>query len=235
MAMFPWFKFWNKIDTHWLYKDSRAFHVFCDLLIQINKQKDHRLQQDQCITTHTEIANRTQVERSKVKRVLERMRDDTMLHSKLTRRMTRAGWQTSLLITMVNWEKHQGRDTLFDQEMTRGRGSNKGNKQEVRLKNTYSLTRARGTVEEISAFCVSVGLPASDGEWFFDHCEGNGWINGKSPIRDWRATIRSWKAIHCMASQKARINGNGNGHVRHSRFDPVAATKANIERFKNGA
>lgn len=63
---------------------------------------------------------------------------------------------------------------------------------------------ARGTQEEIEAFCVSLGLPASDGKWFFFKCEGNGWKNGGEPIKNWKMTIRAWQAAGHMASQKAK-------------------------------
>lgn len=52
----------------------------------------------------------------------------------------------------------------------------------------------RGTVEEISDYCESLGLPRHEGQILFDKWEGNGWTNGGEPIRDWKATIRTWKA-----------------------------------------
>lgn len=63
--------------------------------------------------------------------------------------------------------------------------------------------KSRGTREEVIAFCAEVGLPQTDADYFFDKCEGSGWKNGGNPIKDWRATIRSWKAAGYMPSQKA--------------------------------
>jgi hypothetical protein len=48
--------------------------------------------------------------------------------------------------------------------------------------------------EEVEAFAVSLGCPAGQGAAAFWKWEGNGWTNGKAPIKDWRATVRSWKA-----------------------------------------
>ncbi len=62
--------------------------------------------------------------------------------------------------------------------------------------------RERGTLEEISAFCVEIGLPKSDGEASFHKWEGNGWKVGNAQIKCWRSTIRSWKAAGYMPSQK---------------------------------
>jgi hypothetical protein len=58
------------------------------------------------------------------------------------------------------------------------------------------------TIEEVIEFAQSLGLPASDGEATFYKWEGNGWKNGSNPVKDWRATLRSWKAGGFLPSQK---------------------------------
>jgi hypothetical protein len=65
----------------------------------------------------------------------------------------------------------------------------------------------RGSLEECKAYCKSIDLPETDGEWFYDKCQGNGWKNGGEPIKDWKATIRAWKTAGYMASQKKPIHG----------------------------
>lgn len=58
------------------------------------------------------------------------------------------------------------------------------------------------TVEEVKAFCLELGVPASDGESFWLGKEGNGWRNGGAPVRDWKATLRNWKLQKFLPSQK---------------------------------
>lgn len=67
--------------------------------------------------------------------------------------------------------------------------------------------KARGSVEEVKEFCKSESLPESDAIWFFHKNEGNGWTNGGKPIKDWKATIRSWKAGQYLPSQKPGQQG----------------------------
>lgn len=79
--------------------------------------------------------------------------------------------------------------------------------------------KARGTKEELAAFCAERGLPASDGEIQFDAWEGAGWKNGGKPIVDWKATVRSWQAQGWMPSQKSaqralQTNGKSSAHAR---------------------
>jgi hypothetical protein len=64
-------------------------------------------------------------------------------------------------------------------------------------------TKARGTIEEVVEFSKSIGLPESDGEYLFHKWEGNGWTNGGSPVKNWKATIRSWVKGKFLPSQKA--------------------------------
>jgi len=76
---------------------------------------------------------------------------------------------------------------------------------------------------EAEAYAAEIGLPSSDGAAFFDAKEGNGWKNGKNPIRDWKATMRTWKANGWLASQQR--NGNAaNGRPR-AEMAPPPTTK----------
>jgi len=51
----------------------------------------------------------------------------------------------------------------------------------------------RATESEIIQYCLSRGLPKSDGEYLFAKWEGNGWTNDGKPIRNWKMTIVQWQ------------------------------------------
>lgn len=72
--------------------------------------------------------------------------------------------------------------------------------------------KARGSLEELRAFCLTLSLQESDGDWLFDKWNGNEWTNDGKKIKDWKATVRAWKAINIIASQKSQSGRNGNGH-----------------------
>jgi hypothetical protein len=74
-------------------------------------------------------------------------------------------------------------------------------------KGRESKGKIRLTLEEIIEFVKSIGLPESDGIATFHKWEGNGWTNGGRPIKDCKATIRSWKAANYMPSQDNPKNG----------------------------
>lgn len=71
---------------------------------------------------------------------------------------------------------------------------------------TKTKSKAKGTLEELQAYAVEIGLPASDGEFMFNKLEGNGWMNGKNPVKDWKAVIRTWKSAKWLPSQKEVAN-----------------------------
>lgn len=58
------------------------------------------------------------------------------------------------------------------------------------------------TIESVREFCEGLDLPTSDGDAFFLGKEATGWKN----VKDWKATIRHWKAQGWMASQKVTSN-----------------------------
>jgi hypothetical protein len=70
--------------------------------------------------------------------------------------------------------------------------------------NDNDIGLARSRVREFSR---GEGITERDADWFFDKCEGNGWTNGGQPIRDWKATLQSWKRAGYLPSQKAGRNG----------------------------
>jgi hypothetical protein len=82
--------------------------------------------------------------------------------------------------------------------------------------------KSRGTVDEFHQFFASIGLPQSDADYTFHKWQGNGWVNGKNPIRDWKATVRQWKAGNFMPSQKAtatKTYSHANGYNESTSLD----------------
>lgn len=48
------------------------------------------------------------------------------------------------------------------------------------------------TLEEVKAYCQS-RQNGVDPERFYDYYESNGWRVGKSPMKDWKAAVRTWE------------------------------------------
>lgn len=75
----------------------------------------------------------------------------------------------------------------------------------VPIEKRRRATKAKpGTKEEAEDYAIEIGLPKSDGAAFWDAKEGNGWKNGANKIKDWKATMRTWKANGFHPSQKGQ-------------------------------
>jgi hypothetical protein len=64
-------------------------------------------------------------------------------------------------------------------------------------------SKARGTLAELQAYAVKIGLPESDGESMFLRFEENGWMNGRSKVKCWQSSMKRWKHEGWHPSQKA--------------------------------
>lgn len=69
------------------------------------------------------------------------------------------------------------------QGMGRGYGNSKGNG-----KGKYGAPK----LKEVQDYAKEIGSNV-DAERFYDFYEANGWMAGKSPIKDWKAKLRNWK------------------------------------------
>lgn len=47
------------------------------------------------------------------------------------------------------------------------------------------------TIEDIRAYCEETNIKI-DAERFFNYYESNGWISGKTPMKNWKAAVRYW-------------------------------------------
>lgn len=108
-----------------------------------------------------------------------------------------------------------------------GTGSGSGLVTKNRTRNVPAREKGNGhaKLKESVVYCVSLGLLESDGQWFFDKCEGSGWTNNGKPIADWKATMRAWKAQGYMPSQKK----NTQKESKDERIERIA------ERVRNDA
>jgi uncharacterized protein YdaU (DUF1376 family) len=62
-------------------------------------------------------------------------------------------------------------------------------------------SKSKPSIEEVRAYCKERGNSVDPAQ-FMDHYTANGWKIGKSAMKDWRASVRTWER---------NANGNGNG------------------------
>lgn len=73
--------------------------------------------------------------------------------------------------------------------------------------------KARADQGQVVWYCKSLGLPVSDGDWFYDQMLTCGWKRANVAVKDWQALARNWQRLKYFPSQKLasdRVNGHGN-------------------------
>ena len=65
-------------------------------------------------------------------------------------------------------------------------------KEEDKNKNKNKRIFIKPTVQEIAEYCLKRGNSV-DAQRFYDYYESKGWLVGKSPMKDWKAAVRTWE------------------------------------------
>ena len=66
------------------------------------------------------------------------------------------------------------------------------------------------TVEDVESYCQERGN-AVDAQRFVDFYAASGWMRGKSPIRDWKACVRTWEKNNDERNGGGKNGGNYDG------------------------
>lgn len=108
------------------------------------------------------------------------------------------------------WEEHNGYHKKFSERASiaanarweKERKDKKGKDKKRKETSNASSMKSKASENELVAYAKELNLPASDGSYLFDKWEGCGWMNGKNPIKCWRATFRQFKKGGWLPSQK---------------------------------
>ena len=82
------------------------------------------------------------------------------------------------------------------------------NKEDININNNSLSKREssrfqKPSIDEIRQYCISRNNSV-DPEQFFNFYESKGWIIGKSPMKDWRAAVRTWEKREKEIPQRKR-------------------------------
>lgn len=82
------------------------------------------------------------------------------------------------------------------------------NKEDININNNSLYKREssrfqKPSIEEIRQYCSSRGNNV-DPDQFFNFYESKGWTIGKSPMKDWRAAVRTWEKREKEVPQRKR-------------------------------
>lgn len=78
------------------------------------------------------------------------------------------------------------------------------------------------TLEEVKDYCEERNSPI-DPEYFFDYYEGLNWMRGKTKVKDWQATLRTWERREHDGQKRAEKDegGTGGNSIDYNQFIDV--------------
>jgi len=66
------------------------------------------------------------------------------------------------------------------------------------------------SIEEVSAYCIERKNNVDPQKWL-DHYTSNGWMVGRSKMKDWKAAVRTWEKNDFQTEKKNGSNKNSRG------------------------
>lgn len=199
-------KLYDKILQWEWYSDINTFRLFIHLLLKANYKdasfEGHMIRRGQLVTSLPKLAAGTALSERQVRVSLE--------HLKMTGEVTSKAYPKYRVITIVRYDDYQSNDRQNDRQMT-GETSAKRQADDSldvsKYRNIEQIEEDRNidpptversakrftppTQEEIESFCREQGLSVDAGR-FVDYYNANGWMIGRSHMKDWKATVRNW-------------------------------------------
>lgn len=196
----------NIRDWGW-YNDANTLAVWIHLLIDANYEEKvwhgETVGIGSLITSTARLSDQTGLSVKQIRTCLERLSDEGKIVTKGASKWTK--------ITICNYESYMldGEDvgqTNGKQTASRGQadgeqmGTPKEDKKVINKKSNSSRRFVKPTIEQIAAYCKEKGYDV-DAERFFNYYESKGWVVGKSPMKDWKAAVRTWASNQKSSSQ----------------------------------
>ncbi len=118
-----------------------------------------------------------------------------------------ARWQHNNANASKSMQTMQMHDLHYDNENDNGNDNGNGNENDndninvvvnrragapATTKTTERAVFKKPSIEQVAAYCQERNN-GIDAEGFVDYYEANGWKVGRNPMKDWKATVRTWE------------------------------------------
>jgi hypothetical protein len=106
--------------------------------------------------------------------------------------LTNESTKESRLVTVLNWELYQSAENnqqSNQQTGNKGVTTNKNDKNDKK-KDIYNFSPP--LFDEVKTYCLERNKGVNPDKWY-DHYTSNGWMVGKTKMKDWKAAVRTWE------------------------------------------
>ena len=229
--MIGWIKLHRKLSEKAFYtKDSEMVHLWIQLLFRANHtDREESLggkpiicKPGQFTTGRKQLSQDTGISESKIERLLFKFEN---IEQQIEQRKT----TSNRLISILDWNEYQNTEQQTEQQLNNDRttGEQQLNtlKEDKELKNENKLKKfIKPEISEISDYCIERNN-GIDANYFFDYYESNGWMVGRTKMKDWKSTIRNWERNNL---NRPKQNGT---EPKQNRIQQAIQLQADVEQM----
>ena len=174
-------------------------HILLNANYEDREWRGEIIERGSFITSVSSLAHETGLSIGDVRRSLERLTKSKQIVKQGTNKWTK--------ITVCNYDSYQGfdggvnqtNDTQPDEQTTSEPTTIEEDKNtRIEIKKDADASKektykrfVKPTVEQVQAYCAENNYPVNAAD-FVDFYESKGWVVGKSPMKDWKAAVRTW-------------------------------------------
>ena len=156
--------------------------------------KGIKIERGQVVVGRKKLAEKLDLSEQQVRTFLKRLEINQQITIKPTNKYS--------LITIVKYSEYQDSDDDDNQQqhtiLTNEQPTNNQQittiqeyKEYKKEKNKYIVFK-KPTLEEVQSYCLERNNNV-DAQRFIDYYTANGWKVGRNPMKDWKATVRTWE------------------------------------------
>ena len=200
-----WIKIYRSLIGWEWYSDPNTLCLWIHILLSVNYEpKQWRgivIQPGQMVTSIGNLAEESGLSIQQTRTALDHLKSTGEITSKSTNRYT--------LITVVKWADFQANEREGNKQITSNSTDNQQtnnkqpNNQSTTTKEYKEDKKERNkekrnifvapSLEEVANYIQEKGYSVSP-ESFFNYYTTNGWVVGKTKMKDWKAAIRYWQS-----------------------------------------
>lgn len=190
-----WIKLYRDItDWKWWSAPNTA-HLYVHLILTANIEdkewRDIIVERGSLVTSINSLSLATGLSVQSIRTSLRRLESTGDIKKKSTSEWT--------MITICNYDSYQDSDYQSNKPTTNQQHTNNNNYRIEEYKNIKKENNIKEkkvfrkpSVAEVTEYCQQLhnGI---DAEHFVAFYESKGWVVGKSPMKDWKAAVRTWE------------------------------------------
>lgn len=201
--MAGWIKLHKKMKNWEWYTDHNTFILFMHILLTVEYEdsrfRGHDVPRGAMVAGINKLSEETGLSIQNIRTSINKLKSTGEITVKSTNKFS--------IINVCNFNEYQKRENddqqtnqqanqqTSNKPLTTSKEIKKEKKEEinsigdVKKKNGKFI---RPSLEEVTTYCLerNNGL---DPQYFLDSNDSKGWVVGKSPMKDWKAAIRTWE------------------------------------------